>query len=166
MPDETQKSAEQQGNAAKPAAETAAAATKEVVHGGIASHMDLQEKIVAPKPLTGLAAWFHDLCLEAKSKLNEIGAEVKTLAEKIEPVVVADFEEALRDLGKIALDAVIAEAPKVISGQEKFGNAVATVVQKTEAAGKPVLMADAQMAVQGSFHALQIELGSAPQPAS
>jgi hypothetical protein len=107
-----------------------------------------------------LSQWFSELENEAKVKLAALGREAETIVERVGPVIVEDVEEALDDLGSLALDAVIAEAPKVISGEEKFGNAVANVVQHVEAKGKPVLVQDAQMAVQGAYHAFQLAVST------
>jgi hypothetical protein len=107
-----------------------------------------------------LSQWFSELESEAKAKLVALGQEAEAIVEQVGPVVVADVEEALDELGTLALDAVMAEAPKVISGQEKFGNAVANVVQSVEAQGKPVLVQDAQMAVQGAYHAFQLAVST------
>lgn len=102
------------------------------------------------------AEWFANLEAQAKTELAVIGAEAEKVAVAVGTVVVQDVEQALEQLGALAVSAVIAEAPKLISGQEKFGNAVASVVQQTEAAGRAVLINDAQMAVQGAFRAVQV----------
>ena len=107
-----------------------------------------------------LATWFADLEVEAKEKLVALGAETEHVIEKIGPVVVADIESALEVLGKLALDAVIAEAPKLISGREKFGNAVANVVQTVEGQGKAILVQDAQMAVQNAYYAFKLAIST------
>jgi len=107
-----------------------------------------------------LAIWFTNLEIEAKAKFDELGAEAERIAEKIGPVVVADIESALEQLGKLALGAVITEAPKLISGGEKFGNAVANVVQSVEGQGKAILVQDAQMAVQNAYYALKLAIST------
>ena len=105
-----------------------------------------------------LATWFADLEGEAREKLAALGTEAAHVIEKIGPVVAQDIERALAALGKLALDAVIAEAPKLISGREKFGNAVANVVQGIEGQGKAVLVQDAQMAVQNAYYAFKLAI--------
>ena len=107
-----------------------------------------------------LATWFANLEIEAKQKLDALGAEAERIVEKIGPVVVADIESALEQLGKLALNAVIAEAPRLISGGEKFGNAVANVVQGVEGQGKPILVQDAQMAVQNAYYAFKLAIST------
>jgi hypothetical protein len=107
-----------------------------------------------------LENWFADLESEAKEKLAALGAEAERVIEKIGPVVVEDIETALEALGKLALDAVIAEAPKLLSGREKFGSAVANVVEAVEGQGKAILVQDAQMAVQNAFYALKLAIGT------
>ena len=107
-----------------------------------------------------LAIWIANLERGAKEKLDALGAEAERIAQKIGPVVVNDVEQALEALGKLALDAVIAEAPKLISGNEKFGSAVANVVQTFEGEGKTVLIQDAQMAVQNAFYAFRLAIST------
>jgi len=107
-----------------------------------------------------LETWFADLESEAKERLAALGAEARHIVEKIGPVVVEDIEQALEELGKLALDAVIAEAPKLISGREKFGNAVANVVQSVEGEGRAILVQDAQMAVQNAYYAFKLAIST------
>lgn len=64
-------------------------------------------------------------------------------------------EAALEDLAGVALNAVVAQAPLLITGQEKFGGAVTAVVQAVEAGGKTVAVQTAQMAVQQAYLAAQ-----------
>lgn len=72
-------------------------------------------------------------------------------ADELLPQAESDIEVALDDLAQIALDAVLKQAPTLVSGREKFGNAVASVVQTVEASGKTVLQQTAQMAVQQAY---------------
>lgn len=67
------------------------------------------------------------------------------------PDVANDAEVVLEDLAGIAMNAVLAQAGSLISGREKFGNAVDAVVQQVEGAGKTVLQQTAQMAVQQAY---------------
>ena len=107
-----------------------------------------------------LATWIANLEIEAKEKLDALGAEAQHIVEKIGPVVVADIGSALEELGKLALDAVIAEAPKLISGREKFGSAVTNVVQSLEGQGRTILVQDAQMAVQNAYYAFKLAVST------
>lgn len=72
---------------------------------------------------------------------------VTAFLPKIENLVEVAFE----DLASIAGKAVLAQALKVASGQEKFGNAVQDVVQTVESSGKTVGIQTAQAAVQIAF---------------
>ena len=107
-----------------------------------------------------LATWIANLEIEAKAKLDALGAEAQHIVEKFGPVVVADIESALEEVGKLALDAVIAEAPKLISGREKFGSAVTNVVQSLEGQGKAIVVQDAQMAVQNAYYAFKLAIST------
>lgn len=102
-----------------------------------------------------LASVVSDLEAEAKIAVANFVGGAEAVAEQVGTVLLTDIEDFVRELGSIALNAVMTELPKAISGQEKFGAAVATVVQTVEAAGKPILVQDAQNAVQTAFHAVQ-----------
>lgn len=85
------------------------------------------------------------------TKFHELEAVAVNFLPKLEHAVEVAFE----DLAALAGKAILAEAPKLISGSEKFGNAVANVVQTVEAGGKTVLINTAQAAVQTAFLAAQ-----------
>jgi hypothetical protein len=98
-------------------------------------------------------------------------ADAKAVEEKIVEVatelgtaVVQDLEAFVSQFSGIAINAVIAEAPKLISGQEKFGAAVTSVFQQAEAAGLNVAVQDAQMLVQSAFRQVQAVASTAAQP--
>lgn len=61
------------------------------------------------------------------------------------------IEVAIEDVAEIAAKAVLEQAPKVISGQEKFGNAVTFVVQQVQSSGKTIAVQTAQAAVQIAY---------------
>lgn len=67
------------------------------------------------------------------------------------PKIETVLEVAFEDLAEIAGQAVLTEATKLVSGQEKFGNAVTNVVQTIEASGKTVALQVAQTAVQTAY---------------
>lgn len=108
-----------------------------------------------------LAAILAEVEADAKAAVAAVEGGVEKLAEEIGAVVIPEAEALLKELFQIAIGAVIAEAPKVLSGAEKFGNAVANVVQTAEAKGKAVIVADAQLAVQGAFKAVQAAVSQA-----
>lgn len=107
-----------------------------------------------------LASWFANLETLAVNEFHTLETqaadEAKKIAEAIGPVVVQDLEDFLAALGQIAIGAVLKQAPLVLSGSEKFGAAVTSVVQQVEAQGKAVAVSDAQMAVQAAYHAVQV----------
>lgn len=95
-----------------------------------------------------------------------ISAEVK----KIAPTVVKDSEQfvstAVKDVREVfsvgvpfAVKFVKAEASKVISGREKFSNAVVNTIQAVEAKLGPVVVADIQALVQLTYRDMQEVLG-------
>lgn len=97
---------------------------------------------------------------DAKAAIQAVVGGVEKLAEEIGPVLVNDAEALLKELFDIATSAVLAEAQKAISGQEKFGNAVANVIQTVEAQGKQVILQDAHMAVQGAYNIVKLQLST------
>lgn len=82
-------------------------------------------------------------------------AEVIQFADNFLPEVESDLEVGIEDIAELVGAAVIAEAPKVISGEEKFGNAVTSVTQQVEAGalgeGKTVALATVQAGVQAAY---------------
>ncbi len=113
-----------------------------------------------PNPLTsfvsGLEAWF-------KARETQVVQFVDTFL----PQIATDIEVGLEDLIGIAGQAVLSQAAGVISGTEKFGNAVTSVVQTVEASGKTVAIQTAQMAVQQAVITAQnVAANAAPPPAA
>lgn len=102
----------------------------------------------------GLETWFW-----------QKAQEVEQFASAFLPQALNDVEVALGDLVGIAGQAVVAEAGKAISGSEKFGNAVANVIQTVEAAGKTIAAGTAQMAVQQAYLTAQ-QQAQAAQPSN
>lgn len=88
----------------------------------------------------GLEAWF-----------GQKEQEVIQFADNFLPKIANDLEIALDDLIGIAGQAVLTQAASYASGAEKFGNAVADVIQTVESSGKTVALQTAQMAVQQAY---------------
>ena len=101
--------------------------------------------------MSELSSFVAALEAEAEKVKDAIVAEAKTLI----PEVISDVEVALEDIAKVALDAVLAAAPMVLSGSEKFGQAVTDVIQSVEKSGKTIVLATAHMAVQQAYLAAQ-----------
>lgn len=112
--------------------------------------------------------WFRGLETQAAAAFKKLETEAVDEAEKVAkaigPVIVADLEDFLSAIGTIAIGAVLKQAPLVLSGAEKFGAAVTHVVQQVEEQGKTIAIQDAQMAVQGAYHAVQVAVSSRPAP--
>ena len=84
---------------------------------------------------------------------SAISAEAKALEAKLaqayqyfKPLVQATAQE----LGSLALNAVLTEAPAVISGQEKLGNAINNVKSQLLAQGKTAGLGLIETAVQAA----------------
>lgn len=91
--------------------------------------------------------------VEAYAKAEE--AKIAPIAQHFLSQVISDVEVALEDIAGIAVNAVLAQATNALTGQEKFGGAVTSVIQTVEAQGKTVAFATAQMATQQAFLAVQ-----------
>lgn len=100
---------------------------------------------------SGLQAFLNKLAAWAKSAETEIVA----VAEQFISDVENDLEIAFEDLASIAGNAVIKASAALVTGEEKFGQAVTDVVQQVEIAGKTVAIQTAQMAVQQAYVAVQ-----------
>jgi hypothetical protein len=98
-----------------------------------------------------LEGFFENAWTTVKTDAVELFTQTETL-------VVADLKALWAFAAPLAINAVIAEAKNIASGQEKFGNAVASVVQDVEAAGKPILVADGQALVQNAYNYIQSKL--------
>jgi hypothetical protein len=100
--------------------------------------------------VNGLAAFEANI----EAWIVKEAARIKPLADKFLGTVADDAEAAFASLAAIAGEAVLAQAPALISGQEKFGAAVTNVVQTVEAQGKTVAIQTAQLATQQAFEAI------------
>lgn len=85
-----------------------------------------------------------------KIAIHAVETELASIATKIKPLLIAGAEE----LATAALNAVMAEAPKVISGSEKLDSAVSSVITGLAGRGKSVGAAVAQAAVQTAYNEL------------
>lgn len=79
---------------------------------------------------------------------------LNNLVSFFKPIVTATAKE----LGQVALDAVIKEVPKVISGQEKFNSAVNTVATTLKSSGKTAAQAVIAAAVQAAYEGLSASM--------
>lgn len=90
-----------------------------------------------------------------------IGTKLSSLWATAEPEVISTFRQFFSTFEGAALAAVVAEAPKVISGADKFSNATSTVTQQVIAAGWQASTGAIQTLVQDAFISWQ-----ATQPAA
>jgi len=109
---------------------------------------------------TGLAAFTAN----AEAWIEAEWAKIEPYAASFEQAVESDVEIAFEDLAQISLGAVLAQAPAVLSGAEKFGTAVTSVVQTVEAAGKTVAVTTAQTAVQQAYDTIASAVAAKATP--
>ncbi|HEY1961006.1 MAG TPA: hypothetical protein VGG69_01200 [Rhizomicrobium sp.] len=91
-----------------------------------------------------------------KAEAVKLEAGALALAHTLGAAAVADFEEVVRIGAPLAAQAVIGQAANLVSGQEKFGGAVTSVMQQLEAAVGPVAIEDVQALVQLAFRSLPV----------
>lgn len=99
-------------------------------------------------------SFWTDLETAVKANLVKVEAELVTIGKAIKPVIVASAEE----VGQAALSAVLAQAPLVITGQEKLSAATNSVVASVTANGKSVLASTAETAVQTAYNIVSAQI--------
>lgn len=95
-------------------------------------------------------SFWSDLEVELAVGVKSLEAELSKVVTYFKPIVLASAQ----DLAQVAIQAVLAEAPKVISGTEKLSSATSTVLTTLGAAGKTVGITDAMAAVQAAYNAV------------
>jgi hypothetical protein len=108
----------------------------------------------ARKNTMSILSLFEGFGIDLAAEAAKVGGELVQLGEQEAQTAVADFEQLFRAGVPFALAAIRDEAPKVISGQEKFGSACTTVAQKLEAQFGAVVYADVQSIVQSTWNGL------------
>jgi hypothetical protein len=100
--------------------------------------------------------------LEAFLKMEaaKIGPAINAIAQFFKPMAVASLEE----IATAALNSVMAEAPKVLAGTEKFANAVSNVITTAGQNGKVVAASLAETAVQAAYNTLSTIIHPVPPP--
>lgn len=97
-----------------------------------------------------------------KTKLSSIVAsltkQIKTVAAGFLPKAESLVEVGVEDVLNVAAKAVLAEAPRLISGQDKFNSAVQTVLQTVSSQGKTIAVNTAGAAVQLAYLEIQNSL--------
>jgi hypothetical protein len=105
-----------------------------------------------------IGGFFANLESELESAFNTVVTDVEQLAVAIGTEVENDVKALWAALAPVALQAIQDNATKVMTGEEKFGTAVTTVVQTAEAQGQSILIQDAQALVQNTFNWLRDKL--------
>lgn len=99
-------------------------------------------------------SFWTDLENTIKADLVKVEATLVAVGKAIKPVVEASAEE----VGSAALSAVLAQAPLVITGQEKLAAATNSVVATVTANGKSVLASTAETAVQTAYNIISAQV--------
>jgi hypothetical protein len=102
-----------------------------------------------------IESFFAEIGGYVVTEVTKVAAEAAQLGEQLVSTGVADVETVFSEGAPLAVQAVLAEAPKVISGQEKFSNAVVNVYQQLQAKLGPVVEADVQALVQMAYQGIQ-----------
>ncbi len=96
-----------------------------------------------------------------KAEAAKLGPAINAIAKFFKPLIVASLEE----IATAALNAVMLQAPKVASGEEKFSAAVSDVVTSLGTTGKAVGSALAETAVQTAYNTLSAIVNPPAAPA-
>ena len=96
-------------------------------------------------------SFLQDFEAEAAKVIAAGEADIAALAKEIGPIVLNYGSQLIGALANIAFGAVMAQVPNVISGEEKFGSAVASTIMQMEAKGWQVIVQDVQLAVQAIY---------------
>lgn len=106
-------------------------------------------------------SFFSSLSASISAGIKALGAELTKFAALIKPVIVAEAHE----VGQLALEAVMAQAPLVIGGQEKLGAAITSVQGTLAKTGKTAGLAIIQAAVQEAHDLLAQAIHPSDPPA-
>lgn len=98
---------------------------------------------------------FAQLWADITAEAEKVKTELVALGKELATEAVADIEAVFKAGAPLVLPAILAEAPKLISGEEKFGNAVTNVAQQLQVQLGPVLIQDVQALVQTGFRSAQ-----------
>lgn len=101
---------------------------------------------------------FNKLWAALDKEATRVWASLKPLVAQIKPLVIAAEEE----IATLALNAVAAQAPLVLSGQVKLQNATSTVITALATQGKGIAANTAQAAVQTAYNFLSQALHNQP----
>ncbi|HEX3666871.1 MAG TPA: hypothetical protein VHU23_16725 [Rhizomicrobium sp.] len=89
------------------------------------------------------------------TEVTKAAAEAAQLGEHFFSSGSADIQTIFREGSALAVQAILAEAPNVMSGEEKFSSAVIKVYQQLQAKLGPVVEADVQALVQMAYQGLK-----------
>jgi hypothetical protein len=106
-------------------------------------------------PNMSIESFFADIGGYITTEVTKAVSEATQLGEQLVSTGVADVATVFQEGAPLAVQAILAEAPKAISGQEKFSNAVINVYEQLQAKLGPVVEADVQALVQMAYQGLQ-----------
>lgn len=94
---------------------------------------------------------FSTILADIENEALKIKDEIVAAAPAFIQTVETDAKAILSAAVPLAIGAVMDNAPLVLSGTEKFGSAVTSVIQQLEAKFGPVVVADIQTVVQMAY---------------
>lgn len=118
---------------------------------------------------TTFAQLAADLEAEAKSVLANIETGLSTIEANIVPIIEQDVATVLGQFKTLAVQTVLQMAQGVnaaLSGQEKLGTVITTVIQAAEAAGLQIALEDATMFSQQAYNAVAAFFGGSASAAT
>lgn len=102
-------------------------------------------------------SFWSDLGASITAEVKVLESQAIALVQHFKPMIEADAAS----LGKAAVAAVLAQAPLLISGQEKLSGAISSVSSTLAAQSKTAGLALIESAVQASYNAIGMQ---APKP--
>lgn len=100
---------------------------------------------------------FQNLEAFAEKEWEVIKQDAIAIEQKLAPIVENAFVELANAFGQLAVQTVIrlmGAGFSALTGQEKNGVTVTTIIQAAEAAGKQVLLSDAQALAKNAYVAV------------
>lgn len=113
---------------------------------------------------TTFSGLWDELKTEAAAEVAKLKADAVAFEANIVPVIEADVVALLSQFKSLAVQTVLSlagAAGAAMTGEEKLGTVVTTVLQSAETQGKAIALGDAQTLAQQAFNAVGTALAPA-----
>ena len=93
-------------------------------------------------------SFWTDLETTVETEANKVWGDIVAIEKELAPLAIATAE----DIGKAALQAVLGQAPALLSGKEKMAAAVAFVINLLATQGKAAVATLIEAAIQAAYN--------------